>query len=66
MAVTRTITMTVKEEDYEHFLREMGVDEEEIEYAKEEDVLEDVVADELDSFSLNDYSPYVQIEEETF
>ena len=66
MAVTRTITMTVKEEDYELFLREMGVNEEEIEYAKKEDVLEEVVADELDSFSPNDYSPYVRIEEETF
>lgn len=66
MAVTRTITMTVKEEDYEPFLREMGVDEEDIEYAKEDDTLEDMVASELDWFNLTDYSPYVQIEEETF
>lgn len=66
MEIKRTITMTVKEEDYENFLREQGVSEEEIEYAREDDTLEGVVADELDSFSPNDYSPYVKIEEETF
>ena len=66
MAVTRTITMTVKEEDYVPFLREVGISEEDIEYAKKDGTLEDMVANELDWFSVNDYSPYVQIEEETF
>jgi hypothetical protein len=64
--VKRTIELCVKEEDYENFCLEQGATEEEIELAKEEDTLEELVGDYLNDFSPNDYSPYVDGTDETW
>ena len=62
----RVIELWVKEEDYENFCLEQGATEEEIELAKDEGTLEELVGDYLVAYSPRDYSPFVEGTDETW